>query len=66
MTINQALDKLFVLYQKKDLTEFPAVDKLKKSLVELKTKHGGNAKVDNKETVNNVIEFGSANPDCWK
>lgn len=66
MTINQALDKIFVSYQKKDLNKYPAVQKLVQSLVDLKVNWGGNAKVENVATVNNVIKHGSADPDDWK
>ena len=66
MTINQALDKIFVSYQKKDLSKYPAVQKLVQSLVDLKVNWGGNTKVENVATVNNVIKHGSADPDDWK
>lgn len=65
MTINQTLDEIFVSYQNKDLSKYPAVKKLKDSLIELKIHWGGNTPVANKSTVKNVIKSGSANPEDW-
>jgi len=66
LTINQALDKIFLSYQKKDMTKYPAVQRLKQSLIDLKIHWGGNTPVENVETVESVIRTGSANPDDWK
>lgn len=66
MTINQALDKIYTEYAKKDISNFPAVQTLKQNLVELKLTFGGNTPVENESTVNDVIRTGSANPDDWE
>lgn len=66
MTINQSLDQLLVQYQTKDMDKYPAIQKLKKNLTELKLTFGGNTQVENEDTVKNVIKSGSANPDDWK
>ena len=66
LTINQSLDLIFVSYKNKNIKTFPAVQKLKEDLFQLKQKHGGNTQVDNEDTVRNVVKFGTANPDDWK
>jgi hypothetical protein len=66
MTINQALDQIFVSYQKKDVNKFPDVTRLKQSLVDLKIHYGGNTLVENEDTVKNIIKFGSSDPENWK
>lgn len=65
ITINQALDKIFIDYKLKDVENFPDIQTLKQNLVELKLTWGGNTQVENEETINNVIRTGSANPDDW-
>lgn len=66
MTINQTLDQIFVLYQNKDLNKYPAIQKLKMNLTELKLTFGGNTQVENEDTVQKVIKSGSANPEDWE
>jgi len=66
LTINQALDKILTKYKSKDMDKFPAVVALKQSLIEKKIHFGGNTFVENSKTVENVIEFGTADPDKWK
>jgi hypothetical protein len=66
MTINQALDQIFVSYQKKDLSKYPAIQLLKQHLIELKINYGGNTKVENETEVKNTIKHGSSNPKDWQ
>lgn len=66
MTINQALDQIFVSYEKKDLNNYPDVQTLRQHLIELKITFGGNTVVENSGKVKNIIKFGSSNPDDWK
>jgi hypothetical protein len=66
MTINQTLDQIFIQYKNKDLNQYPAIQKLKMNLTELKLTFGGNTQVENEDTIQKVIESGSANPDDWK
>jgi hypothetical protein len=66
MTINQTLDQIFIKYQREDLDKFPAIQKLKLSLTELKLTFGGNTQIENEDTVQKVIKSGSANPDDWE
>ena len=65
MTINQTLDQIFIQYKNKDLNQYPAIQKLKMNLTELKLTFGGNTKVENEDTIQKVIESGSANPEDW-
>ena len=66
MTINQILDKIFVSYQKKDMDKYPDVVSLKIKLIDLKIHWGGNTLVENIDEVQNIIKYGSANPEDWK
>lgn len=66
LTINQALDKIFSLYENKKLTDYQDVLTLKQHLVELKLTFGGNSPLENAKEVENTILFGSANPEDWK
>lgn len=66
MTINQALDQIFVSYEKKDLNKFPDVQTLRQHLIELKITFGGNTVVENADKVKNIIKFGSSNSEVWK
>jgi hypothetical protein len=66
MTINQTLDQIFERYQNADLNKFPAIQKLRQNLVELKITFGGNTQVENEDTIQKVIASGSANPDDWE
>jgi hypothetical protein len=54
MTINQALDKL-IQSKKLNLEQ----QDLKFSLMNLKMQVGGNTKIENKDEVNNLIEYGT-------
>ncbi len=63
MTINQSIDKILSKY--KDIEKFPDIKTLKDKLFKLKTKHGGNAIVDNCDVIAAIIKSGSANPDNW-
>lgn len=65
-TVNQALDKIFSLYEKKNLTDYQDVLTLKQNLVEIKLTFGGNTPLENQKEVENIIKFGSANPEDWK
>ena len=65
MTINQTLDQIFVQYKNKDMEKYPAIQKLRMNLTELKLTFGGNTKVENEDTIQKVIESGSANPEDW-
>jgi hypothetical protein len=66
LTINQALDKIFSLYEKKKLTDYQDVLTLKQNLVEIKLTFGGNTPLENPKEVESIIKFGSANPKDWK
>ena len=66
MTINQALDQVFVAYKSKDMAQYPDIQKLKLNLIELKINCGGNTQIENVSTVKNVIKYGSINPDNWQ
>jgi hypothetical protein len=54
MTINQALDRL-TQSKKLNLEQ----QDLKFSLMNLKMQVGGNTKIENKDEVNNLIEYGT-------
>jgi hypothetical protein len=66
LTINQALDKILSEYKNMDMDKYPAIQALKISLIENKVHYGGNTFVDNVDTVECVIKFGTADPDHWK
>ena len=66
MTISQTLDQIFVSYQKKDMDKFPDVTRLRVKLIEMKIQWGGNTNVENEDTVNNIIKYGSVNPKDWE
>lgn len=66
MTINQTLDQIFIAYNGKDMNKYPAIQKLKLNLTELKLTFGGNTLVENEDTIQKVIKSGSANPEDWE
>ena len=67
LTINQALDKIFFLYnEKRKITDYQDVLNLKQNLVEMKLTFGGNTPLENVKEVENTILFSSANPKDWK
>lgn len=59
MTINQALD---LIYNYKDIDQFPNVKNLRRKLSELKIKHGGNMQIENVDTVAEIIKSVEQNP----
>jgi len=65
MTINQALEKIFVSYQNKNIEEHIDIQLLKFHLVELKMVWGGDAKVEDLKTVENTIKYGTADKSKW-
>ena len=65
MTINQAIDKLFVLYENKDINNFKDVLILKQNLIEMKMTFGGNTLLENSKEVECIIIFGFSDPKKW-
>ena len=60
LTINQALDKLFIQYKNKDMIAYPDVQVLKQHLIELKMVWGGNTPVENSKEIIQIIKTGKA------
>lgn len=66
-TINQALDKIFLLYnEKRKIADYQVVLNLKQNLIEMKLTFGGNTPLENPKEVENIILSGSENPKDWK
>lgn len=66
MTINLALDKIFVLYEKKNMENYPDVLCLKQQLIDYKVFWGGNKPIENEIEVMNIIKYGTSDPEFWK
>ncbi|MBP7845855.1 MAG: hypothetical protein KA007_00255 [Candidatus Pacebacteria bacterium] len=58
MTINQMMDKLLSKYENKDISNMPAIIKLKQKLIDLKVFWGGNTEIDNVKEVIEIIDSG--------
>ena len=59
MTLNQALD---LIYNYRNIDEYPEVKNLRRKLSLLKMKHGGNMKIENPELINEVVKSVENNP----
>jgi len=59
MTLNQALD---LIYNYRNIDEYPEVKNLRRKLSLLKMKHGGNMKIENPELINEVVKSVESNP----
>ena len=59
MTLNQGID---LIYNYRNIDEYPEVKILRKKLSLLKMKHGGNMQIESPELVNEVLKSVENNP----